>query len=84
AKIWNAMVRAGVTSPALGTFGLEVASVTGDPVQINVSANPVQAVATEPLNQTYQTRLVSNTGTRSTSGQASASFRTISSRENGR
>ncbi|MEL7012366.1 MAG: L,D-transpeptidase family protein [Pseudomonadota bacterium] len=84
AQIWNAMVRAGVTSPALGTYGLEVASVAGDPVQINVSTVQVRAVATEPLDAgttRTQTRVATNG---SSVGQGAATFRKISSRSNDR
>ncbi|MEO0370670.1 MAG: L,D-transpeptidase family protein [Pseudomonadota bacterium] len=80
ARIWNALVRAGVTTPALGTTGLEVAEISGDPVQVNVSR--ARAVATQPLPETaasYQPRLVVNT--RATTSTASrSSFNAVSSR----
>ncbi|MEO0774500.1 MAG: L,D-transpeptidase family protein [Pseudomonadota bacterium] len=82
ARIWNALVRAGVTSPALGTTNLTVAEVSGDPVQINVSR--ARAVATEPLQETqtsYQPRLVVNNRS---SGTANRSFSSVSSRNNDR
>ena len=82
AQIWNALVRAGVTSPALGTTGLEVAEISGDPVQVNVSR--ARAVATEPLAETatnYQPRLVVNN--RSTASTANrGTYNTVSSRSN--
>ena len=84
AKIWNALVRAGVTSPALGTYGLEVAAISGDPVQVNVSN--ARAVATQPVRETttnYQPRLVVNRSASSGSNNAS-SFSSVSSRDTGR
>ncbi|MEL6646200.1 MAG: L,D-transpeptidase family protein [Pseudomonadota bacterium] len=84
AKIWNALVRAGVTSPALGTYGLEVAAISGDPVQVNVST--ARAVATQPVRETttnYQPRLVVNRSANQSTARAS-SFSSVSSRDNGR
>ncbi|MEL7279496.1 MAG: L,D-transpeptidase family protein, partial [Pseudomonadota bacterium] len=84
AKIWNALVRAGVTSPALGTYGLEVAAISGDPVQVNVST--ARAVATQPVRETtsnYQPRLVVNRSSSQGTARAS-SFSSVSSRDNGR
>jgi murein L,D-transpeptidase YcbB/YkuD len=59
AKIWNALVRAGVTSPALGSYGLEVAAVAGDPVQVNTRTN-YQRTAVQETTAQYQPTLVVN------------------------
>ncbi len=86
AQIWNALVRAGVTSPALGTTGLEVAQISGDPLQVNVTR--VRAVATQPLAETttaYQPSLTVTTRTRSTTSTASRSnFSAVSNRSSDR
>ncbi len=78
AKIWNALVRAGVTSPALGTYGLEVAAVRGDAV--TAQRQPQAVAQPAAVTQVIQTQATTRqtTATQAVQTAARSSARSVS------